>query len=64
MYDTIEEAMMGLQEMEQTVLEDMGRDAVEAGWYDIVHACADLCPDPKVRAELLRRQGLDEDRRR
>lgn len=60
LYDTIEEARMALTEMEQDVRMDMGEDAVEAAWSDIVHACADLC-SPEVARELLYRNGFGDD---
>ncbi len=56
-YTTIEEARMALQEMEMDVRMDMGEDAVEAGWRDIVYACADLC-SPEVARELLYNNGF------
>jgi len=48
---------MTLQEMEMDVRSDMGEDAVEAGWSDIVHACADQCT-PEVARELLYNNGF------
>lgn len=60
MYDTIEEAMMGLQTMEMDVAADHGEEMVEQAHGDIVHACADLITNPEVRAEFLRRTGHEE----
>ena len=57
MIATIEQARMTLQEMEMDVRSDMGEDAVEAGWSDIVHACADQCT-PEVARELLYNNGF------
>lgn len=54
LYPTIEEAMTGLGTMSQDVIADFGEEGLEAGWYDIVHACADHCP-PEVAEELVRR---------
>jgi hypothetical protein len=57
MYFTIQDATQALQEVEQTVLEDQGEDAVEAAWADLVYTVVDQCV-PDVGRELLRRQGL------
>lgn len=54
MYGSIEEAQQALAEAEMDVAMDMGEDAVEAGWSDIVHSVADSCP-PDVAEELIRR---------
>lgn len=54
---TIEAAQQALAAAEQDVRGDMGEEAVEAGWYDIVRYVADLCND-EVAGELLRRNGL------
>lgn len=58
MISTIEEAMNELSTMEQDVLADMGEEAVEAGWSDLVHTLAERCTDD-VAQELLRRNGLE-----
>lgn len=56
MYNTIEDAQVGLQTAAMDVAADHpdGEAAVEAGWADIVHAVADLCT-PEVGKELIRR---------
>lgn len=53
-YNTIEEAQMGLQTAQMDCEGDFGEDAVEAGWNDLVRAIADQCPD-KIGQELIRR---------
>jgi len=58
-YGSIEEAQMALRTAEMDVEADMGEDAVEAGFSDIVHSIAGLC-SPEVGKELLRR-NLGED---
>ena len=58
MIDSIEDAMTALQTAEQDVMADMGEDAVEAGWSDLVHTLAEQCT-PQVRDELLRRHGME-----
>ena len=57
MYGTIEEATQALREAEMDCAADMGDEAVEQGWADLVHSVASCCP-ADVAAELLRRQGL------
>ena len=57
-YDTIEKAFAALELAEEDVRADMGEDAVEAGYADIVESVAWDCT-PKVRAELMRRTGVD-----
>lgn len=56
--NTIEEAREMLNGMILDVQADMGEEAVEAGYRDIVHACCDWC-SPEVADELLRREGFD-----
>lgn len=51
---TIEDAMQSLKDAEHDVAGDMGEEAVEAGWSDIVHAVAAMYP-ADVAAELIRR---------
>lgn len=51
---TIEDAMQSLKDAEADVAGDMGEEAVEAGWSDIVHAVAAMYP-ADVAAELIRR---------
>ena len=58
MYTTIEEAFLALQLAEADVAEDMGEDAVDAAYSDIVESVAIDCV-PDVRAELMRRTGVD-----
>lgn len=55
---TFEAALAGLECMEQSVAQDAGEEAVEAGWGDLVHAVALGC-SPAVRAEFYRSQGVD-----
>lgn len=55
---TIEEAVNELAQVENDVRLDMGEDAVEAAWSDLVHTVAERCTD-EVRQELLRRNGLE-----
>jgi len=60
MYATIEDAMQALKDAEHDVAGDYGggeagEAMVEAAWGDIVHAVAGMCDDPKVAAELIRR---------
>ena len=57
-YDTIDKAFEALESAEQDVAADMGEDAVDAGYADIVEAIAWDCT-PEVRAELMRRTGVD-----
>ena len=54
MYQTIEEAQSALRTAEMDVAADMGEEAVEAGYSDIVHAIASCCP-AEVAEELIRR---------
>lgn len=56
-YDTIEKAFAALESAEEDVRGDMGDDAVEAGYADIVESIAFDCT-PEVRAELMRRTGV------
>lgn len=56
--DNDADARMALEEAAMDVRADMGEDAVEAGWSDIVHSVCDRCT-PKVANELLRREGLN-----
>jgi hypothetical protein len=56
-YDTIEKAFAALESAEEDVRADMGEDAVEAGYADIVEAVAWDCTS-EVRAELMRRTGV------
>lgn len=57
MITTIEAACMALSEVAQDVATDMGEEAVEAAWSDLVHTVVERC-GPEVGAELLRREGL------
>jgi hypothetical protein len=57
MYDTIEEAMNALHTAEMDVAADMGEEAVEAGYSDLVHSIALLCSG-EVADELFRRTGV------
>ena len=52
-YTTIDAAEAALKTAEADVLADMGEDAVEAGWYDIVQSVAFECT-PEVARELRR----------
>lgn len=54
---TIAEAQRTLTEVSLDVAADMGEEAVEAAWSDLVHNVAERC-EPEVAAELLRREGL------
>jgi hypothetical protein len=54
MHTTYEDARQALADAEADVAGDMGQEAVEAGWGDLVHAVAGDCT-PDVAAELLRR---------
>lgn len=56
-YNTIDEAFDALESAEEDVRADMGEDAVDAGYADIVEAIAFDCT-PEVRAELMRRTGV------
>jgi len=56
-YNTIEKAFAALELAEEDVRADMGEEAVEAGYADIVEAIAFDCT-PEVRAELMRRTGV------
>lgn len=56
-HNTIEEAMMAMQEVEQTVKEDQGEEMVEAGYRDLVYVVAEQCA-PSIRNEFLRRHGF------
>ena len=49
---------MALEEATMDVKMDMGEDAVEAGWRDIVYTIAERCT-PEVKRELLRREGFE-----
>jgi hypothetical protein len=53
-YDTIDDAHDALRAAEQDVAADMGEEAVEAGWSDIVHSIASFCT-PEVARELIQR---------
>lgn len=53
MYQTIEAAQEALNTAELDVAEDMGVDALEAGWSDIVRSIAALCLT-EVGEELIR----------
>lgn len=57
-YDTIEKAQEALRLAEADILADMGEEAVEAGWGDIVR-CVTIECTPAVAAELLRMEGVD-----
>lgn len=57
-YTTIEQAFAALESAEADVAGDMGEDAVEAGYADIVESVAWWCT-PEVRRELMRRTGVD-----
>lgn len=54
MYASIEEAQSALGTAALDTAADLGEEAVEAAWSDLVHAIADCCPDD-VAAELVRR---------
>lgn len=56
-YDTIDKAMDALADAEHDVIADMGEEALDAGYADIVEAIAFDCT-PEVRAELMRRTGV------
>lgn len=58
LYATISDAQTALQQVEMDVAADMGDDAVEACWHDLVLAIAGDCT-PDVRRELLRREGVE-----
>ncbi len=53
-YNTIEEAQMGLQTAQMDCEGDFGEEAVEAGWNDLVRAIAEQC-STEVGQELIRR---------
>lgn len=57
MYETIEDARSALTEAKMDVEADMGADALEAGYSDVVHAVADMC-SPEVAAQLCRMEGV------
>jgi hypothetical protein len=57
-YDTIDKALAALAVAEDDVRADMGEDAVDAGYADIVEAIAFDCT-PIVRVELMRRTGVN-----
>ena len=60
-YRTYDQADEALRAMEADVEADMGPEAVEAGFYDLVQSVALECA-PAVKAELLRRElGLGVD---
>ena len=52
-YTTYDAAEAALRAMERDVEADMGPEAVEAGFYDLVHSVALDC-SPEVKKELLR----------
>ena len=54
MYDTYEEAEQALRTAELDVIGDMGEEALEVGYSDIVRAIASECL-PEVGQELIRR---------
>jgi hypothetical protein len=54
-YTDYDAAIEALRSMERDVEADMGEDAVEAGFYDLVHAVAMDC-SPVVKKEILRTQ--------
>ena len=56
-YDTIDKAFEALEVAEEDVRGDMGEEALDAGYNDIVEAIAWDCT-PEVRAELMRRTGV------
>lgn len=56
-YDTIDKAFAALESAEEDVRADMGEEAVDAGYADIVEAIGFDCT-PEVRAELMRRTGV------
>jgi len=58
MITTIEEAKQDLQTAIMDVEADMGEEAVEAGYHDIVRNVGDRCT-PEIKAELFRREGVE-----
>jgi len=53
-YETIEEAQHALETAAHDVRADMGENALEAGWGDLVRTIGDCCPSA-VALELERR---------
>ena len=58
-YTTWDEAQEALTAAERDVVADMGEDAVEECYHDIVDSVAQFCA-PDVRAELRRTTGTEE----
>lgn len=59
LYETYEEARVALETAVSDVSADMGEEAVDACWSDLVRHIADDC-STEVRSELLRREGMEE----
>lgn len=59
LYTTFEAAEVALAQAEADVVGDMGEDAVDECWADIVDSVAQFCT-PSVRAELRRTTGTEE----
>ncbi len=58
-HTTIEQAQKALAKAEADVAADMGEEAVDAGWSDVVDMVAQDCT-PAVRAELRRITGTED----
>lgn len=57
-HTTLEDALQHLDDACEDVRADMGEEAVDAGYADIVEAVAYDCT-PAVRRELMRVTGVD-----
>ena len=57
LYKTYDEARTALDQAESDVIADMGEDAVDECWFDIVESVAQFCT-PGVAGELRRTQGV------
>ena len=58
-HTTIESAQDALAKAEADIAGDMGEEAVEAGWSDVVDIVAQDC-SPEVRRELRRITGTED----